>query len=117
MVVDDQPDSSELLGALFERCGAAVLQCESAAGVLDALRQSSAIQLLVADIAMPDMDGYELVRQVRRVRPALPAIALTAYARREDRSKALAAGFNAYCVKPIDGQELLRTIREAMHLS
>jgi PAS domain S-box-containing protein len=117
VIVDDQPDSRELLGVLLERCGAAVLQCDSAAGVLDALRQSSAIQLLVADIGMADTDGYELVRQVRRVRPTLPAIAVTGYARREDRSKALAAGFNGYCVKPIDGQELFRTIRDAMHLS
>jgi CheY-like chemotaxis protein len=81
------------------------------------LRRSSAIQLLVADIGMADTDGYELVRQVRRLRPTLPAIAVTAYARREDRSKALAAGFNGYCVKPIDGQDFYRTIRGALHRS
>jgi CheY-like chemotaxis protein len=102
---------------LLEACGAEVLRCENAADVLAALRAPRVIDLLVADIAMADTDGYELVRQVRRSKATLPAIAVTAYARPEDRAKALAAGFNGYCVKPIDGQEFFRTIQNAMGLS
>jgi PAS domain S-box-containing protein len=117
VIVDDEQDSRELLGVLLEACGAEVLRCENAADVLAALREPRVIDLLVADIAMADTDGYELVRQVRRSKATLPAIAVTAYARPEDRAKALAAGFNGYCVKPIDGQEFFRTIQNAMGLA
>jgi CheY-like chemotaxis protein len=69
--------------------------------------------LLVADIAMPDVDGYDLIDRVRRLgdgRGLLPAIAVTAYARREDRERARAAGYNGYCSKPLDSAELMRVI-------
>ncbi len=110
VVVDDQADSRELLAILLDRCGAHVVQCHGAEAALKAL-DTSGVHLLVADIAMPHMDGYQLIERVRQSQPALPAIAVSAYARPEDRAKALAAGYNAYCVKPLDGPELLRTIR------
>jgi PAS domain S-box-containing protein len=110
VVVDDQADSRELLAILLDGCGAHVVQCHGAEAALKALDTSS-VHLLVADIAMPDMDGYQLIERVRRSDTALPAIAVSAYARPEDRAKALAAGYNAYCVKPLDGPELLKTIR------
>ena len=73
--------------------------------------------LLVADIAMPDLDGYDLIEQVRRLgdgRGRIPAIAVTAYARREDRDRALAAGYDGYCPKPLDTAEFSRVIAEVL---
>ena len=72
------------------------------------------MQLLVADIAMPDVDGYDLIRQVRQIDARLPAVAVTAYAYPQDRLKALAAGFTAYCSKPIDATHFLRIVRNVM---
>jgi PAS domain S-box-containing protein len=113
VVVDDQRDSCELLAALFEQCGAHVIQCANAPAALSTLLSSS-VQLLVADIAMPDVDGYDLIRQVRQIDARLPAIAVTAYAYPQDRLKALAAGFTAYCSKPIDATHFLRVVRNVV---
>jgi CheY-like chemotaxis protein len=113
VVVDDQRDSCELLAALFEQCGAQVVQCANAPAALSTLLSSS-VQLLVADIAMPDVDGYDLIRQVRQIDARLPAVAVTAYAYPQDRVKALAAGFTAYCAKPIDATHFLRIVRNVM---
>jgi PAS domain S-box-containing protein len=113
VVVDDQRDSCELLAALFEQCGAQVVQCANAPAALSTLLSSS-VQLLVADIAMPDVDGYDLIRQVRQIDARLPAVAVTAYAYPQDRLKALAAGFTAYCSKPIDATHFLRIVRNVM---
>jgi PAS domain S-box-containing protein len=110
LVVDDQRDSREMLAALLERCGAEVILCDRAATALEAL-DTMAISLLVADIAMPDVDGYALIEQVRRARSAIPAVAVSAYGRREDRSLALAAGYDAYCAKPVEAYEFLQTVR------
>jgi PAS domain S-box-containing protein len=114
LVVDDLQDSRELLVRLLHQWGATVLQCPSAHTALAALA-STTFDLLVADIAMPDLDGYDLIERVRRVpgaRGRVPAIAVTAYARREDRDRALAAGYNSYCPKPLDTAEFGCVIAE-----
>jgi signal transduction histidine kinase/CheY-like chemotaxis protein len=113
LVVDDQPDSCELLAALFERHGARVVQCDSAESALGVLTDVEA-SLLIADIAMPDIDGYELIRRVRATRGGLPAIAVSAYARPQDRRRALSAGFNAYCSKPVEAAQLMRAVRSVV---
>jgi CheY-like chemotaxis protein len=113
LVVDDQPDSCELLAALFERQGARVVQCDSAESALGVLADIEA-NLLVADIAMPDIDGYELIRRVRSSHSTLPAIAVSAYARPQDRRRALAAGYDGYCAKPVETPQLLRAVRDVM---
>jgi signal transduction histidine kinase/CheY-like chemotaxis protein len=113
LVVDDQRDSCELLAALFERHGARVVQCDSAESALGVLADVEA-NLLIADIAMPDIDGYELIRRVRASHPTLPAIAVSAYARPEDRRRALSAGFDGYCAKPVEAPQLLRAVRSVM---
>lgn len=113
LVVDDQQDSCELLAALFERHGARVVQCDSAESALGVLTDVEA-NLLIADIAMPDIDGYELIRRVRATHPALPAIAVSAYARPQDRRRALTAGFDGYCAKPVEAPQLLRAVRSVM---
>ena len=113
LVVDDQSDSCELLAALFEREGARVVQCDSAESALGVLTEVAA-NLLIADIAMPDIDGYELIRRVRATHPALPAIAVSAYARPQDRRRALSAGFDGYCAKPVEAPQRLRAVRDVM---
>jgi PAS domain S-box-containing protein len=112
LIVEDQRDSLDLLAAIFDQCGAAVVLCESAELALEALGRIP-VDLLVADIAMPGMDGYELIQHVRRFdddRRHVPAVAVSAYARLEDRDRALASGFNAYCAKPLDASAFLGVI-------
>lgn len=113
VVVDDHQDSRELVGAICERSGATVISCETAAAALEAL-QSGGVDLLVADIAMPDVDGFTLVRRVRALYPSLPCIAVSAYVRDEDQTLALAAGFTAYCVKPLDAAAFARSVRRVL---
>ncbi|HYV19578.1 MAG TPA: ATP-binding protein [Verrucomicrobiae bacterium] len=109
LVVDDHEDSSELLAAFLERRGALVLRAADAGAAIETLAARGA-DLLIADIAMPGMDGQELIRRVRKAGNAIPAIALTADARPEDRDRALQAGFDAFCTKPVDAQAILKVI-------
>jgi CheY-like chemotaxis protein/nitrogen-specific signal transduction histidine kinase len=109
LVVDDQQDSCDLLAMLLEQRGATVLACDSAGKAVERLRDGR-IDLLIADIAMPEMDGYRLIRDLRQRGVELPAVAVTAYARPDDRRRALASGYSAYCAKPIDARVLLRTV-------
>ena len=74
----------------------------------------SAPDLLVADIGMPDVDGYTLVRRFREMHPQVPAIAVTAYARAEDAAQARAAGFDGYHAKPVDAPELVRLAADVL---
>jgi PAS domain S-box-containing protein len=114
LVVDDLEDSRELLVRVLHHWGAKVLQCPSTHTALAAL-SSTDFDLLVADIAMPDLDGFDLIARVRQLDDGqrhIPAIAVTAYARREDRDRALAAGYDGYCPKPLDTAEFARVIAE-----
>ena len=113
MVVDDQPDSGDLLAELLTRTGARVLGYTCA---VDAMQSLAARQpdLLIADIAMPEIDGYELIRRVRERHPRVPAIAVSAYARPQDRKRAMDAGYNSYCAKPVDAGQLLRIVRDVL---
>ena len=109
LVVDDHEDSSEILAALLERRGAQVLVASDAGAAFETLTKSRP-DLLIADIAMPGIDGQELIRRVRDGGSAIPAIALSAAAHPEDRDRALRAGYDAYCTKPVDANELFRVI-------
>jgi CheY-like chemotaxis protein len=112
LVVDDDEDSREFLVALFDQCGADVRQCDSAASTLELLASAS-VDLIVADLGMPRVDGYQLIRQVRQMGDAhcrTPAIAVSAYTRPEDRERAFAAGYNGYSPKPLETPILLLTI-------
>jgi signal transduction histidine kinase/CheY-like chemotaxis protein len=108
MVVDDEPDNRELMGRVLTENGASVRLVSSAAEALAELEREPA-HALVSDIGMPGTDGYELIRMVRTHTSALtmPAIAVTAFARAEDRSRALASGFQLHVSKPINASELL----------
>jgi signal transduction histidine kinase/CheY-like chemotaxis protein len=110
LVVDDEVDTRELLKAGIGRCGAKVSTAGSAREALATLEDVRP-DLLVSDIGMPGADGYELIRKVRAL-PAgrggkIPAIALTAYARTEDRLRALRAGYQMHISKPVELAELV----------
>ena len=117
LVVDDEADARELLTAILHRAGANVVAVGSAVEALDSLHQRRA-DVLVSDIGMPDEDGYALIHKVRGLDPerggVVPAIALTANARAEDRSHALEAGFQMHLAKPIDPGEFTRSVAQAI---
>ncbi|KQP40035.1 hypothetical protein ASF44_09745 [Pseudorhodoferax sp. Leaf274] len=116
LVVDDETDARDLLQRMLADAGAEVLVADGADAVLQAIVQERP-QVLVSDIGMPQVDGYALLRRVRALGPAqggdLPAIALTAFARAEDRVRALKAGFRAHVAKPVEPAELVATIASA----
>jgi signal transduction histidine kinase/CheY-like chemotaxis protein len=116
LVVDDEKDSRELLATVFERCGAEVIRCGSAREALTLLA-TTAVSLMVADIAMPEIDGCEMLERARHIHKRIPAVAVSAYARPEDRQRALAAGFDGYCAKPVETPEFLRTVRTVLSAS
>ncbi|MEY4509717.1 MAG: hypothetical protein RLZZ450_1839 [Pseudomonadota bacterium] len=113
LVVDDEAETRELLSYVLEQCDARV-ECAADAPTALARLQEGRFDVLVSDIGMPGMDGYQLIRAVRELSAErggnIPALSLTAYARGEDRSKALRAGFNMHLAKPIDPGELLIVI-------
>ncbi|MEW6496871.1 MAG: ATP-binding protein, partial [Cyanobacteriota bacterium] len=115
LIVDDEADARELLSTLLNFHGADVQAAASAGEALEML-QTWKPDLLISDIGMPQEDGYTLIRKVRALASEassqLPAIALTAYAREEDRIHALEAGFQQHLSKPIDPSELVNAIAQ-----
>lgn len=113
LVVDDEPDIRELLTFTLEHYGAEAMAVASAGEVLAAIEKFRP-DVLVSDIGMAEEDGYTLIRKVRALSPErggdIPAVALTAYAREEDRVQALAAGFQRHITKPIEPGELATVI-------
>jgi CheY-like chemotaxis protein len=113
LVVDDQPDSRQLVKELLNECGAKVEMAGSASDGLKQLKQFQP-QVLVSDIGMPEVDGYEFIRQVRNLAPGeggkVPAVALTAFARAEDRLLALKAGYQMHVAKPVNPDELKQVV-------
>jgi len=113
LVVDDQPDARELVARILTDCRALVVAASGAAEALE-LVQSWRPDVLVSDVGMPDMDGYMLLQKVRELPPdrggRTPAIALTAFARSEDRTRALHGGFQVHCSKPVEPAELIASV-------
>ncbi len=111
LVVDDEPDARELVAAVLEQVGAKVRTAGSVVEALAAVQQELP-ELLLSDIGMPGEDGYALIRKFRALPGAasIPAAALTAYARAEDRRKALDAGFMMHIPKPVEPAELLSVV-------
>ncbi|HTG36155.1 MAG TPA: response regulator [Thermoanaerobaculia bacterium] len=113
VVVEDEADTRELLSLSLQQCGAEVAAFGS---VPEALASFDLVvpDVLLSDIGVPGEDGYSLIRKVRMREPALggnvPAAALTAYARAEDRLRALEAGYQTHLAKPVDPSELIATI-------
>jgi CheY-like chemotaxis protein/two-component sensor histidine kinase len=110
LIVDDEPDARDMLRFIFNDCGAIVETAESAKAALEMLDRWRP-HILISDIGMPDVDGYELIRIIRKGHQSrIPAVALTAMARVEDRLKALEAGYQMHVAKPIDPAELITIV-------
>jgi len=115
LAVDDEPDNLDFLVFLLEAMGAIVRSAPSAKSAFEKLSEFQP-DLLISDIAMPDLDGYQLIQQIREQSdvPAgasrLPAIALTAYAGETNQRQILAAGFQQHLAKPVDPDELVNAI-------
>ncbi len=113
LVVDDEADARDLLREVLEVCGSDVVTTSTAAEALETLRTGK-FDVLVSDIGMPNEDGYTLIEKVRALTDAeggrTPAIALTAYARVEDRIRALKSGFQAHLPKPVEPVELAAVV-------
>jgi PAS domain S-box-containing protein len=113
LVVDDEDDARELIRRILSDCNADVLTAATATEAL-LLLQHERPDLMVSDLGMPEVDGYGLLDRIRALGPArggdLPAIALTAFARSEDRIKALSSGFLAHIAKPVEPNELIAKV-------
>ncbi|QDT75125.1 hybrid sensor histidine kinase/response regulator [Lacipirellula limnantheis] len=118
VVVDDEPDARGLLRRLLEDCDAIVFDAANAADALE-LVQAKRPDVLVSDIGMPGEDGYSLIRRLRQLPydqgGATPAVALTAYARADDRVNVVLAGFQHHLSKPVEPAELIAIIASLAH--
>ena len=113
LVVDDEADARTLARRVLEESGAHVLTAGSTAEAMATVDGSNSVSVLVSDIGMPEEDGYELIRRMRELPGAagrVPAVALTALARGEDRDRALLAGYQTHVSKPVDPAELVAVI-------
>jgi PAS domain S-box-containing protein len=112
LVVDDEPDARSLIERLLQECEATVTTAGSASEAFEHVARE-APDVLLSDIGMPKEDGYSLMRRIRKLSGAasrVPAIALTAYARAEDRTKALQAGYQMHLTKPVEPATLIATV-------
>jgi CheY-like chemotaxis protein len=113
LVVDDEPEARILIQEVLELCGAKAEECGTAEEAFERLKAGK-FDVLVSDIGMPVEDGYSLIEKVRSLPVekggGIPAVALTAYARVEDRVRALKAGFQAHLPKPIEPVELAAVV-------
>lgn len=120
LIVDDEPDGRALIARILEDQGALSICASTAQEALDIVSRDQ-FDVLLSDVGMPDMDGYELIRRVRDLDSSrgspLPAIAITAYARPGDRQRSLLAGFHMHLAKPVETKELVASIAGLLHLS
>jgi CheY-like chemotaxis protein len=115
LVVDDEADARHLIGKVIAQSGAEVRTCESAAAAMTLLQEWKP-DVLMSDIGMPGEDGYALINRVRALPDdsggRIPAAALTAYAREDDRQRVLAAGYQVHIAKPISSNQLVATVAQ-----
>jgi len=120
LIVDDDADSLALAARILEGHNAETVPIRSAVEALNLLRNQS-FDIVLSDIGMPDLDGYSFIRKVRELdgarRTPIPAIAITAFARAEDRQRSLLAGFQMHISKPIEAAELIAGIASLLRLS
>jgi len=113
LVVDDSTDTLELLTFILEQCNAQVITAASAAEAFEAITKSKP-DILISDIGMPEEDGYSLIARVRSLEAErggqIPAIALTAFARDEERTRTLCAGFQVHVPKPVEPAKLVAVV-------
>ena len=113
LVVDDEADARALVERILSAAGADVTTAASAAEALEIIERQS-LDVLVSDVGLPGEDGYELIRKVRMLGERagrISAVALTAFARLEDRTKAMLSGYQMHLAKPVDARELIVTVK------
>jgi CheY-like chemotaxis protein len=117
LLVDDADDTLDVLQQILQHSGATIMAASNAGTAL-ALLEREQPDVIVSDIGMPDVDGFELMRRIRRRTAgdggAIPAIALTAFTRQDDRRKAMQAGFDDYLAKPVEPGSLVAHIAQAV---
>src|SRR6185295_283596 len=112
LIVDDETDALDLISMELAQHGAHVMGVNSAEAALESLSQDT-FDILISDIGMPQMDGYDLIRQIRKRdddTQRIPAVALTAYARVQDRMRAILAGYSTHVAKPVEANELVTVV-------
>ena len=115
LVVDDVADVTEMIALFLKHAGYEVATANSAASALRIAREQR-FDVIISDIGMPEMNGYELAERLRGSTNyhGIPIIAVTGYSEYDDRSRALQAGFNAHLIKPIDPDRLLNLIKSLL---
>jgi CheY-like chemotaxis protein len=116
LLVDDEADTREVLRVMLEVQGADVTVASSAGEALDLLRRGQPTDVLLADIGMPEQDGYALIEAVRALptsEAVIPAVAVTAYVSSRDRARALDAGYGWHVAKPVDPDQLVAVVSAA----
>lgn len=118
LIADDDPASRELLREILEAQGYQVVEAEDGQAALNKIEEERP-DLVLLDIQMPKLDGLGVVRQLRQSPrfTSLPVVAVTSYAMRGDREKALGAGFDAYITKPIDAVRIRETVERLLLLA
>jgi signal transduction histidine kinase/ActR/RegA family two-component response regulator len=117
LVVDDEKDTRDLIGRALKDRGASITVAENSYDAIEILERDE-IDVLLADIAMPGEDGYSLIRQIRAAESrmsSIPAAAVTAHARDDERTRALAAGFHVHMAKPVEPSEIVRMVNTLRH--
>ena len=112
LLVDDETDALDLISMELAQHGAHVTGVNSAEAALESL-STGRFDILISDIGMPQMDGYDLIRQIRKREDGtqrIPAVALTAYARVQDRMRAILAGYSTHVAKPVEANELVTVV-------
>jgi CheY-like chemotaxis protein len=118
VIVDDHADTRNLLRFFLGHCGAQPTVASNGQEALELIKKECP-DLLISDLAMPQMDGYELMEKVQELEEeigSLPSIACSAYARAEDRARTREAGFRAHVQKPVDLDQLVITILKVVNL-
>jgi len=117
LVVDDDADTCDLLKLVLEQAGAEVVPAGSVDAAVELFRRAPP-HVIVSDIRLRSSDGFELMKAIREknkeYRGYTPAVAVTGFSSPGDKERALAAGFNAYVVKPFDPEEMVRTIERVL---
>jgi|ERR1035437_9990130 CheY-like chemotaxis protein len=110
LVVDDIDINIELIKEILEGTNMKILEAHNGQQAINSCLNNKSIDIVLMDIQMPIMNGYEATRQIKQMRPGLPIIAQTAYAFAEDISKCMAAGFSDYIAKPFDQTKLIEIL-------
>jgi len=114
LIVEDDDISSQLMKILLEPLDGEILLSKTGPAAIEICRSQKDIDVILMDIRMPGMSGYEAVRKIRKFNEEVYIIAQSAYTLKEDGTKSIEAGCNNFISKPIDGEELLQMVREVM---